>query len=87
VAPEGCGIAGGARRSVVFPDQHRAVRQRIRRENLAGISPYSRAAEVARHTPGVDENIPPEREAAATTPGQAISSYRVIIVVFDVSPI
>jgi len=35
----------------------------------------------------VDENIPPEREAAATPPGQAISSYRVLIVVFDVSPI
>ena len=37
--------------------------------------------------PVVDENIQPEREAAAMLPGQAISSYRVLIVVFDVSPI
>jgi hypothetical protein len=34
----------------------------------------------------VDENIPPVKEAAATSPAKAISSYHVLMVVFDVSP-
>lgn len=78
---------GDARYPVVSPHRHRAVRLRIHRENLGEKSPCNLEAEGARHIPVVDENIQPEREAAAMLPGQAISSYRVLIVVFDVSPI
>lgn len=74
MAREGGGTADGVRSPGVFRAQHRAVQLGIHHGSPAGLSPEKQVVEAAPHRLGGDENIPPDRWAAATPPGQAISS-------------